>query len=264
MNVAITGGTGTVGREVTKELARRGHAVRVLTRGVGGWLPAGATHHRVDLATGAGLDAALAGVDVVVDASNAGPDPAAAEAVLVDGGRRLLAAARAAGVAHHVGVSIVGIDRVPAPYYRVKLAQEEVIRGGGVPWTIVRATQFHDLVASVFAGEARISLLADAAFPLQPVDVREVAVVLADTAEAEPSGAITQFAGPEVRTVRELAETWRLETGRPACIAPVPVPDDVGEALRAGGLTNPGAWKGRVAFGEWLRERAPAALEGVA
>ena len=117
----------------------------------------------------------------------------------------------AAGVAHHVGVSIVGIDRVGGPYYRAKLAQEAEIRRSGVPWTIVRATQFHTLVARTFAASARLGVVPVVRAPLQPVDPREVGRALADTAEAEPSFAITQFAGPEVRQRRA---SWRGAGGR--------------------------------------------------
>jgi uncharacterized protein YbjT (DUF2867 family) len=247
MRIAVTGGTGTLGREVVRELEARGHAVRALSRR--------SPDHPVDLTTGEGLAAALAGVDVVIDAANAGPTRKAAEAVLVEGTRRLLAAEVQAGVAHHVGVSIVGIDRVPSAYYEVKLAQEAVVQGGGVPWTIVRATQFHTLIDTLFSATARLGVLPGAGFPLQPVDPREVAVVLADTAEAEPSYATTQFAGPEVRTVRELAHTWRDATGRSAAIVPVPLAGATPRALRDGGLIHRGAWTGRRTFAEYVGAR---------
>jgi uncharacterized protein YbjT (DUF2867 family) len=245
MQVAVTGGTGTVGREVAAELGRRGHQVRVLSRR--------SPEHPVDLITGEGLAAALDGVEVVVDASGAGPRRRPAEALLVDGTRRLLLAERAAGVRHHVGISIVGIDRVPAGYYKVKLEQEDVVKGSPVPWTIVRATQFHALLDQVFRSMARLRVLPGAAVPLQPVDQREVAVVLSDTAEAEASGSITQFVGPERRTAAELAATWRLETGRRALLVPVPLVGAAGRALRAGALTNPGGWTGHTTFADWLR-----------
>ena len=258
MLIAVTGGTGTLGREVVAELARRGHELRVLARHAPARLPAGAEHRAVDLLGDRDLRPALDGVAALVDATNAGPRRAAAEALLVGGTQRLLAAEAAAGVEHHVATSIVGTDRVPLGYYRVKLAQEAAVARGPVPCTIVRATQFHDLLAGAFAATARFGLLPAAAIPLQPVDARAVARVLADTAEAEPSGAITQFAGPEVATVVDLARTWRLETRRRTLLVRLPAPGAAGRALRAGALTNPGAWRGGTTFAEWLRERAAA------
>ena len=129
MRIAIAGGTGTVGAEAARELEQRGHAVRILSRD--------APEYAVDLRDGSGLAAALDGVDVVVNASNGD------RGVLVDGTARLLRAAEEAGVRHHVGISIIGVDRVGIRYYKAKLAQEDLIRRSSVPWTIVRATQFH-------------------------------------------------------------------------------------------------------------------------
>jgi uncharacterized protein YbjT (DUF2867 family) len=234
MQIAIVGGTGTVGAEAARELERRGHAVRVLSRH--------APEHAVDLRDGSGLTAALDGVDVVVNAANGN------RTVLLDGTARLLRAAEEAEVHHYVGVSIVGIDRVGIRYYKAKLAQEELIQRSGVPWTIVRATQFHPFVAKTFATTARFGIVPCLRFPMQPVDPREVAGVLAETAEAEPLLAIAQFAGPEVLSGCELARRWRSRTGSHA----VPVRLPVTRALRSGGLTNPGAQRGDVTFDMWL------------
>jgi uncharacterized protein YbjT (DUF2867 family) len=234
MNIAIVGGTGTVGREAARVLDERGHTVRVLSRH--------APEYPVDLSTGEGLSEALQGVEVVLDASNG------SRKVLVEGTERLLAAERAAGVRHHVLISIVGIDRVGGPYYKLKLAQERAVREGGVPWTILRATQFHTLVAQVFAKSAKLGIVPSVSAPLQPVDPAEVGRALADTAESEPSLAITQFAGPEVLSVRELARRWRAATGSHA----VPVRLPATRSLRSGGLINPGAWRGEVTFDAWL------------
>ena len=234
MDIAIVGATGTVGAEAARVLRERGHLVRVLARH--------APEYRVDLATGAGLAPALRGAEVVIDASQGG------RRVLVEGTARLLRAERDAGVRHHVGVSIVGIDRVGGPYYKLKLAQEAAIREGAVPWSIVRATQFHTLVAQAFAKTARLGVLPAFGAPLQPVDPAEVGRALADTAESEPSFAITQFAGPEVVDARELARRWRAATGSHAVPVRLPAP----RSLREGGLTNPGAWRGTNTFEEWL------------
>ena len=142
MVLAVTGGTGTVGRHVVAELVPAGHAVRVLTRRPPAEGPG--EHRAVDLTSGEGLDEALAGVDIVIDAANRAKGGKGAAAVLVDGTARLLAAERRAGVAHHVALSIAGIEQVPHGYWAIKLAQERAVRDGGVPWSIVRATQFHD------------------------------------------------------------------------------------------------------------------------
>src|SRR5262245_27215289 len=234
MTIAIAGGTGTVGAETTRELVRRGHTVRVLSRH--------AKEHPVDLSDGSGLAAALDGVEVVVNAANGN------RSVLVDGTERLLRAAKEAGVRHYVGVSIIGIDRVRIGYYKAKLAQEELIQRSDVPWTIVRATQFHPFLARTFAACAKFGVVPYLEFPMQPVDPREVGGALAETAEAEPSLAIAQFAGPEVLSGRELARRWRTRTGSHA----LPVRLPVTRALRSGALTNPDARRGSVSFDGWL------------
>ncbi len=247
MLIAVTGGTGTLGRELVAALAARGHEVRSLSRS--GPVP-------VDLRDGAGLDAALDGVEAVIDAANAGPAKAAARAVLVDGNRRLLAAEARAGVAHHVAVSIIGIDRVRAGYHAVKLEQEAVVRDGGVPWTIVRATQFHSLLDAAFAATARFGVLPGGTLPLQPVDARDVAQMVADTVDTEPWRAVARFAGPEVVQLGELARLWRDARGRRALVTPVPAGllGRVGRELAAGALTDPSAWRGRTGFAAWLRD----------
>jgi uncharacterized protein YbjT (DUF2867 family) len=145
MRIAVAGGTGTLGSRVAAELRSRGHEVRVLSRS--------APDYPVDLLTGAGLGPALEGCDAVVDASNNAGRQAAA--VLVGGTRRLLDAEQAARVRHHVCVSIVGCDQLPVGYYAVKTDQEHLVEQGPVPWTIVRATQFHEYVSNVFGAAAR-------------------------------------------------------------------------------------------------------------
>ncbi|MFZ0004087.1 MAG: NAD(P)H-binding protein, partial [Trebonia sp.] len=165
MRIAIAGGTGTLGRPVAAELSERGHEVRVLSRH--------APEYQVDLTTGAGLAAALDGCQVVVDASSSPPRTAAA--VLVAGNRRLLDAGREAGVEHHVCVSIVGCDRLPIGYYRVKTEQEDVVVQGPVPWTIVRATQFHELIAGFFGAAARYGVVPAPRGVLQPIAAADAA-----------------------------------------------------------------------------------------
>ena len=238
MNIAIVGGTGTVGAEAARELTERGHTVRVLSRH--------AREYPVDLSTGEGLERALAGADVVIDAANG------SRKVMVEGTQRLLRAELAAGVEHHVGVSIVGIDKVGGAYYKAKLAQEGAVRAGGVPWTILRATQFHPFVADIFAKTAKLGVVPSLGAPIQPVDPREVGRALADAAEAVPTLAITEFTGPEIVSARELARRWKAATGSHA----VPLRLPVTRSLRAGGLTKDGTPHGAVTFDAWLARTA--------
>ena len=247
MRIAIAGGTGTLGRGVADELRSRGHDVRVLSRH--------APQYRVDLATGAGLGAALEGCAVVVDAANNQSRHAAQ--TLVEGSRRLLAAGQAAGVGHHVAVSIVGCDRLPIGYFRVKADQEHVVEQGPVPWTVVRATQFHELVAGMLAAAGRWRVLPVPRAALQTVAATEVARVVADVAEGTPRMGRIEVAGPEVADAREMARTWRSVTGQRALLVPVPLPGRLGRGLRAGVLTagRPDV-RGTTGFAAWLA--APA------
>ena len=244
MTVAIVGGTGTLGRRVAAEMEARGHKVRVLSRH--------APEYRVDLATGAGLAAALAGCDVVVDASNSSSRKPAG--ILVDGSRRLLEAGAAAGVGHHVCVSMVGCDQVPMSYFRVKADQERVVSQGAVPWSIVRSTQFYELVGTVIAAAGRWRVLPMPRGVLQPVACADAARAVADVAEGAPLKRCFTVAGPEVSEVRDLARTWRKVTGHRAALMAMPVPGTVGRALRSGALTvqRPDA-RGTTAFADWLR-----------
>jgi uncharacterized protein YbjT (DUF2867 family) len=242
MRIAIVGGAGTLGKHITAALSQRGHEVRVLSRRS----PA----FPVDLSTGAGLEAALASCSAVVDASNS---QRRARQVLVDGSRRLLAAEQRVGVGHHVCVSIVGCDQVPLGYYRVKTEQEQVVRQGSVPWTIVRSTQFHELAASLFAASARYRVLPAPRLPMQPVAAAEVASAVAAAAESDPAGGRIQVAGPQVSTVADLGRTWRSVTGKPAILFPVPLPGKIGRELRNGGLTASNADViGTITFADWL------------
>jgi uncharacterized protein YbjT (DUF2867 family) len=247
MRIAVVGGTGTLGRQVTAELDRRGHEVRVLSRS--------SPEFPVDLASGQGLVSALAGCGAVVDASNTQRQ---ARQVMVDGSARLLAAEQRAGVGHHVCISIVGCDQVSMGYYRVKIDQERVVEQGPVPWTIVRATQFHELVDGLFTMAARYRVLPAPTMPLQPVAAAEVARVLADAAESDPSGSRISVAGPQVSSVRELARAWLSATGRSAVLLPVPLPGGLGRALRTGALTTSTAdVTGASTFASWLASKSP-------
>lgn len=219
-------------------------------------LSRGAPRYRVDLSTGEGLDPAIAGCDAVVDASNS-PSAGQAEQILVRGSDRLLAAGQRAGVRHHVCVSIVGCERIPLGYFRAKAEQERVVQQGPVPWTIVRATQFHELAEQTLAAAGRWHVLPLPRAVLQTVAAAEVALAVADVAEKPPVMGRVEVAGPEVTDARALAATWKSATGTRAVRLPVPLPGSLGRALRGGMLTaaNPDV-VGQETFGSWLAARA--------
>lgn len=245
MRIAVAGATGTVGKPIAAELERGGHEVRRLSRG--------SETHPVDLLTGEGLDEALEDCEAVVDASNAAGSAKKSRALLVDGGRRLLEAEARAGVGHHLCLSIIGIDRVPIAYYGIKQEQEELVREAAVPWTILRATQFHQLLDAAFSSIARARILPRIGAPLQPIDPVEVAALAAEIASGEPRHGTTTIAGPRVEPIADLAQAWKAARGKRALLVPIPLPGKAGISLRAGGLTDPRAdHQGKVTFEDWL------------
>jgi uncharacterized protein YbjT (DUF2867 family) len=250
MRVAVVGGTGTIGALAVDELARRGHEAFVLSRHAPA-VSTGAAYRQVDLTTGSGLPEALDGVEVVLDASNS--TGARSKAVLVEGTRRLLRAGEEAGVAHHALISIVGIETVPIGYYRTKLAQENALTESPVPTSVLRCTQFHQLLAGVFNSVARFGVLPSGSIPLQPVDPREAAEFLIGQLEQGPWTDRREFAGPDIVTLGALARAWAAGQRRRRVLIPPPAFGAAGRGLRAGGLTSTSAARGQVSFDQWLR-----------
>lgn len=257
MRVLVTGGTGTLGRELVPRLLAEGRTVRVMSRGG----PRGEGAERVewaraDLATGEGLAAALAGVDAVVHAAS---DPRGdVRKTDVEGTRRLLEAAKAAGVRHFVYVSIVGVDGVPFPYYRVKVECEARVRGSGVPWTVVRATQWHDFIEMVFLEPlSRVPFVMPlpAGWRSQPVEVGEVAERLAAAVAEGPRNETVDFAGPQALTLGEMARVWLEVRGIRRRILPLPIPGRMSTAMREGRITRPDRHDGRVTWEQWVRAK---------
>ena len=253
MRVLVTGASGVMGRELVAELSARGHPVRALSRRPQPAADGGIAWTRGDLAAGEGLAEAVAGVDAIVHAAS---DPRHPERVDVLGTRRLLAHARGAGVRHLVYVSIVGTDRIPVPYYRRKAEAEGVVAAGGVPWTIQRATQFHDLLDGYLRRAAAWPALpVPAGFQFQPIDPREVAGLLADLVARGPGGRAPDAGGPQVLGTRELAHRWLRASGRRRLVVPLPLPGRAATALRRGINTTPEQCYGRVTWDEWLTRR---------
>ncbi|GAA3782241.1 NAD(P)H-binding protein [Streptomyces coacervatus] len=241
--ILVTGGTGTLGRLVTERLRADGHEVRVLSR-----------HSRpyaVDLRKGgAGLEAAVAGVDTIVHCATTqtGGDEKAAG--------NLVAAARRAQVRHLVYISIVGVDRVPYPYYRTKFAVEKLIEESGLGWTVLRTTQFHDLLVMLFEALAKLPVvLLPAGVSDQPVEVAEVAARLAELTGEAPAGRVEDMGGPEIRTFESLARAWLKATGRRRAVLSVPLWGKAYRAFRSGGHLAPEHAVGKGTFEEYLTGR---------
>ncbi|MBG0830580.1 SDR family oxidoreductase [Planomonospora sp. ID67723] len=238
-DILVTGGTGTLGRHVVDRLAAAGRPVRVLSRTRGPYIG--------DLSTGAGLAEALDGVRTVVHLAS---DPLKRGAD-VEGARRLIAAA--AGGTHLVYISIVGVDRHPYSYYRAKYEVETMIERSGLPYTILRAVQFHDLVLSAARALARLPIVpVPAGMSFQPVEAGEVAARLAELALGEPAGRVPDMGGPEILGAAEIARIYLGSAGRRRPVLPVPIPGRVAAAFRRGVHLAPAHRDGRTTFARFL------------
>ncbi|WP_433057548.1 SDR family oxidoreductase [Dactylosporangium sp. CS-033363] len=241
--ILVTGATGKLGRVLMTELERQGLPARGMSRSAPGMA-------RADLLTGEGLPAALDGAALVIHAATDGRrDVRAAE--------RLLGALRPEQ--HLLYVSIVGVDRVPLPYYRQKLAVEHLVRARG--GSIFRATQFHDLVFTLAHAAARLPVVLYPAFDLQPVDTRDVARRLGSLAASLGPGTAPveeDFGGPEVRPVRDLFRSFLQVYGKRRPLAPLRLPGKTFRGYRAGGHLAPDHALGAVTWEDYLQHRAAA------
>ncbi|MEV4176528.1 NAD(P)H-binding protein [Nonomuraea sp. NPDC049709] len=243
MRIAVAGATGNIGALTVAALRRQGHDVVGVSRSLG-----------VDLLTGAGLDAALTGVDTVIDVTN-GPGAGRAETVAYFGTatRNLLAAEERAGVRHHVLLSIVGIDRVEGnAHYAGKREQERLVAEGPVPWTIVPATQFHDFAAMVAGWTEQDGTATIAPLLVQPIAPADVADILAEIALGEPRGRHVDVAGPEPQDLVDMAR--RTHQARGVEVRLVPTWSGLFGPSMAGDVLLPGE-DARIApttFDEWL------------
>ncbi|MGW3471777.1 SDR family oxidoreductase [Saccharopolyspora sp. NPDC000995] len=247
--ILVTGGTGTLGKAVVRRLLDAGHDVRILSRRPQtadvphGWATG-------DLRTGEGIAAATSDVDAIVHcATTLGCKDVAVT-------QRLIDAARRNGDPHLVYISIVGVDQVPLLYYRAKFAAEKRLADSGLPWTILRTTQFHDLVARMTSAQRRSPVIgALAGVDFQPIDVRDVAGRLAQLAIGESAGRVPDMGGPEIRSHRELARAYLDSTGHRRVVLPVWLPGAAFAGFRRGGHLAPAQAVGRITFDEFLAER---------
>lgn len=243
MDIAVAGGTGTVGRHVVRTARERGHHVASLSRAAG-----------VDLTTGKGLDQALRGVDTVIDVSGIREISTKKNVdFFTSGTQNLLAAEKRAGVKHHVVLSIVGIDKAPSSVYAGKRAQEEAVKHGGVPWSILRSTQFHEFVPKELSHASAGPLAVVPRMLTQPVAASEVAKALVDAAEAGPRGCLPDLAGPGKERLADLVTAYLRKAGKHKVILQIPLLGPLGKAMRSGDLIPaPGAAVGRQTFQQWL------------
>ena len=246
MRTAVAGATGTIGSLTVDALVRGGHEAVRLSRSLG-----------VDLATGAGLDTALTGVEAVVDVTNY-PAGSADEAVASFGTatRNLLAAGQAAGVRHHVLLSIAALGRIEGnAHYAGKREQERLVASGPVPWTIVPATQFHDFAATVAGWTEQNGVAPIPPLLVQPIAPADVAEVLAEVAAGAPQGRHRDVAGPETQDLVDMAR--RTNDARDRQVRLVPTwsslfgPDWAGEVL----LPGADARIPPTTFDEWLEQQ---------
>lgn len=246
MRIAVAGATGNIGALTVAALERGGHDVVRVSRSLG-----------VDLLTGDGLDDALTGVEVVVDATN-GPatDPVETVAYFGTTTRNLLAAEERAGVRHHVLLSIAALKRVKGnAHYAGKREQERLVAAGPVPWTIVPATQFHDFAAMVASWTERDGVATIAPLLVQPIAPADVADILGEIAVGEPQGRYADVAGPEPQDLVDMARRTNEARGRTVKLVPtwsaVFGPEMAGDVM----LPGEGARIAPTTFDEWLAEQ---------
>lgn len=207
-----------------------------------------------DLETGEGLDEAVAGVDAVLHLASA-PTGGRTYEVDVLGTRRLVVAAGHADVRHLVYTSIVGVDRVPMPYYRRKLAAEQVVAAGPVPWSVLRATQFPEFLDELLVMSSRLGpTIGDRNVLAQPVDPGEVAARLSARLVAGPLRGIEEYGGPEVLRFDQAVRAWRAARHSRRPLLPVRVPGRLGRSLREGGLVTEALPRGARTWADYLAD----------
>jgi uncharacterized protein YbjT (DUF2867 family) len=243
VKIAIAGGTGTVGRHVTELVGRRGHESVVLARSTG-----------VDLQSGAGLAGALAGVDVVIDVVSIATLSAAASSRFFGAtSTNLLRAEASSGVRHHVSLSIVNASRVSAGYYAGKTVQENIVTAGSVPWTMLRATQFHEFAVQTLQRSSRAGLAVVPVMRTQPVAAREVAERLVELALGSPRGHVPDLGGPREEHLLDMVRAYVRASRRRIRVVQIRLPGRMGTAMRDGSLLPAGKTdRGTQSFAEWL------------
>jgi len=258
--ILVTGGTGTLGRQVVPRLLDAGGDVRVLSRRAHDAAD-GIEYVTGDLLTGHGIEAAVDGAAVIVHCAGTskGDDEATAN---------LVRAASGSAVRHLVYISVIGADRVPQAsgvdrtmfgYFGSKLAAERVVTSSGLPWTTLRAAQFHDLILMVARQLAKLPVIpVPAGFRFQPVDASEVANRLVELALGTPAGLVPDLAGPRVYAASDLFRSYLLARGKHRPLVPVRLPGQAARAFRAGANLAPDQAAGHRTWEDFLADRVLA------
>jgi uncharacterized protein YbjT (DUF2867 family) len=257
VKILVTGGTGTLGQLVVPRLRDVGHSVRVLTRQSHA-ADEGIEYVNGDLTTGRGIEAAISGTEIIVHLAGTrkGDD---------DKARHLVAAALRTGTPHLVYISVVGAERVPVSgpidramfgYFESKLATERVVADSGLPWTTLRATQFHQSMLALVQQMIKLPVVpVPADWRFQPVDAAEVADRLVDLALGPPSGLVPDIAGPRGYEMAELVRSYLRVHGKHRLILPVWTPGKAARAVRAGANLAPNRAVGRRTWEDFLAGR---------
>jgi uncharacterized protein YbjT (DUF2867 family) len=245
MKIVVIGGTGLIGSKAVPMLRQGGHEVI-----------AGSPKSGINSITGEGLTEALAGAQVVIDLTNS---PSFEDRAVLEffetSGRNLLAAEAAAGVQHHVALSIVGTDRTPDNgYFRAKVAQERLIEASGIPYTIIRATQFMEFLGSIADSSAQGSTVRLSPGLFQPIAADDVAPLVAEVALAAPRNGIVEIAGPERAPFHDIVARYLQAVGDPRQVVRDPEARYFGGRVEEHSLVPLGdARLGRIGLDEWLR-----------
>jgi uncharacterized protein YbjT (DUF2867 family) len=250
MKIVVIGGTGLIGSKTVAILRKRGHEVLAASPQSG-----------VNTITGEGLKAAVAGAQVVIDLANS---PSFEDKAVLEffeaSGRNLLAAEAAAGVQHHVALSIVGTDRSDNGYFRAKVAQEKLIEASKIPYTIIRSTQFLEFLRAIANSSADGNTVRISPGLFQPIAADDVAAVVADVALAAPRNGIVEIAGPERAPFYEIVARYLKAVGDPRKVVSDPDAPYFGSRVLEHSLVPLGeARLGHIGIDEWLRRSRAAA-----
>jgi len=255
--ILVTGGTGTLGRLVVSRLRKAGRDVRVLSRSAHE-SPDGVEYVVGDVSTGEALDRAVVGAEIVIHCAGSGKGDD-------DKARNIVQAASLAGVKHLVFISVVGADRIPVTsgldrtmfgYFDAKRKAEQIVADSGLPFTTLRATQFHDLNLLAVQQVAKMPVApAPAGFKFQPIDADEVAERLVELALGSPAGLVSDIGGPHIYTMTDLIRGYLRAVRRRRPIMQMRMPGKAARAFREGANLTPDRAVGRKTWEEFLTER---------